>query len=190
MHFLHNSMREIDTFNKMLPRLLGGWHFLTKGVPNLQKAGIDKTATPLFRQQKFYDPHHRYTLPPKQAKIVLKSVFLNKINTLSVVILWLPTFWSSKSLWPPYFSFQKFMKLPKENASPLKRIRSVILIEFEMLHQHLPSNVKAGAVLGFKIEGRGWPLEQPEIQKWGSKCRLLRVITCSGIPQCSKKRGH
>ena len=36
-------------------------------------------------------PHHRYTLPPKQAKIVLKSVFFNKINTLSVVILWLPT---------------------------------------------------------------------------------------------------
>ena len=26
---------------------------------------------------------------------------------LSVVILWLPTFWSSKILWPPYCSFQK-----------------------------------------------------------------------------------
>ena len=57
----------------------------------------------------------------------MKSVFLNKINTLSVVILWLPTFWSSKILWPPYFSFQKFMTpsifgtpLPsEENAIPL-----------------------------------------------------------------------
>ena len=67
--------------------------------------------TPLFRQQKFYDPpsHHQYTLLPKQTKIVLKSVFLNKINTLFVVILWFPTFWSSKMLWPPYFSFQKSM---------------------------------------------------------------------------------
>ena len=46
-----------------------------------------KLRPPLFRQQQFYDPHHRYTLPLKQAKIVLKSVFLNKINTLSVVIL-------------------------------------------------------------------------------------------------------
>ena len=36
--------------------LLGGWHFLRKGVPNLQKVGVDKTATPLFWQQKFYDP--------------------------------------------------------------------------------------------------------------------------------------
>ena len=60
-----------------------------------------------------WPPNHWYTLPPKQAKIVLKSVFLNKINTLSVVILWLPTFWSSKILWPPYFSFQKFKTPPQ-----------------------------------------------------------------------------
>ena len=66
----------------------GGYHFLQKGVPNLQKVGVNKLATPLFRQQIIYEPpHQRYTLPPKQAKIVLKSVFLNKINTLSVVIL-------------------------------------------------------------------------------------------------------
>ena len=93
---------------------LGGWHFLRKGVPNLQKVGIDKTATPYSGNKNFMTPHHRYTLKvlaalqvpihlissitgtsrdlqgltdPKQAKIVLKSVFLNKINTLSVVIL-------------------------------------------------------------------------------------------------------
>ena len=60
---------------------LGGWHFFGRGVPNLQKVGVDKTATSLFRQQKhFMTSHHRYTFPPKKAKIVSKSVFLNKIN--------------------------------------------------------------------------------------------------------------
>ena len=52
-------------------RLLGAGIFFGRGVPNLQKVGVNKTATPLFRQQNFYDPHCRYTLPPKQAKIVL-----------------------------------------------------------------------------------------------------------------------
>ena len=76
----------------------------------------------------------RYTLPRapyplNRLKLVLKLVFLNKTNTLSVAILWLSTFWSSKMLWPPYFSsVQKFMTplpvylgpLSKENASPLR----------------------------------------------------------------------
>ena len=78
-----------------------------------KKVGINKIVNPLF--WKNYDPHHRYTLPPEQARIVLKSVFLNKINTLSVVILWLPTFWIS-----PYFSFQKFMT-PSIFGSPLPK---------------------------------------------------------------------
>ena len=99
-----------QTKDKQSYTFSGGWHFLRKGVPNLQKVGVDKTAIPPILATKIlWLPHHRYTLPPKQAKIVLKSVFLNKINTLSVVILWLPTFWSSNILWPPYFSFQKFM---------------------------------------------------------------------------------
>ena len=51
-------------------------------VPNLQKVSLSKIATPLFRQQKFYDPPSPIHLTPKQAKIVLKSIFLNKINTL------------------------------------------------------------------------------------------------------------
>ena len=67
------------------------------------------------------------------AKIVLKSVFLNKIKTISVIILWLPTFWSSNILWPRYFSFQKCMILQyiwdpppsEENASPLNGILDV-----------------------------------------------------------------
>ena len=80
-----------------------GLSFLRKGVPNLQKVGVNKIATPYFGNKKLMPPHHRYYLPPKQAKIVLKSVFLNKINKLSVVILWLPTFWLSQTLWPPIF---------------------------------------------------------------------------------------
>ena len=53
-----------------------GLAFFSEGGSQIyKKVIINKTATPLFRQQKFYDPHHRYTLPPKQAKIVLKSVF-------------------------------------------------------------------------------------------------------------------
>ena len=62
--------------------------FFGRGVPNLQKVGDDKTATPLFRQQKFYDPLIATPYPLKQGKIALKSVILNKINTLSVAIMW------------------------------------------------------------------------------------------------------
>ena len=64
-------------------------------------------------------PHHQYTLPLKQAKIVLKSVFLNKINTLSVVILWLPTFWLSKILWSLYFPSKKIMTHPVYLGPPI-----------------------------------------------------------------------
>ena len=111
-----------------------GLSFSSEGGSQIYKksASIKLQPPPPFRQQKFYDPHHRYTLPPKQAKIVLNSVFFNKINTqmqTNVVILWLPTFWSSKILWlppPPHFSFQKFMTPSifgtphsEENDSPL-----------------------------------------------------------------------
>ena len=127
-------------------RAVRGWRFLRKGVLNLQKVGIDKTASPISATKILW-PHHRYTLPSgvatgvargqsatpdsknlpkigkkygkigkkrknqeekakigkflslcpswqiglamlltlppyKQPKIVLKSVFLNRINTL------------------------------------------------------------------------------------------------------------
>ena len=97
------------SYNQVDISVGGAIIFFRRGVPNLQKVGVDKTATPYFDNKNFMTPHHWYTLPRKQAKIVSKSVFMNKVNTLSVVILWLPTFWSSKILWPPYFSFQKFM---------------------------------------------------------------------------------
>ena len=98
-----------------------GYHFLGKGVPNLQKVGINKIVTPpISATQILRPPHHRFTLPPKQAKIVLKSV-LNKINTLSVVILWLPTFWSSKILWTPIFLSKNLWPPPVYLGPPFKK---------------------------------------------------------------------
>ena len=110
---------------QLLPRgccTKGASFFFRRGeVPNLRKVGVDKTATPPISATKILWPsHHRYTFPPK---IVLKSVFLNKINTF-VVILWLPIFWSSKLLWPPPppdFSLQKFMTPPVYLGPPFQR---------------------------------------------------------------------
>ena len=114
-------------------RLLGAGIFFGRGVPNLQKVSVNKTAPPPhFGSKNFMTPHHWYTLPPNQAKIVFKiSVFLNKINTPSVVILWLLTFRSSKFYDPPIFLSKKlwsqvYLGPPsKENASPLYHIHDI-----------------------------------------------------------------
>ena len=75
-------------------------------------------------------PPHPYTPYTLNSLNCIDSVFLNKINTLPVVILWLPAFWSSKIVWPPpYFSFQNlwpssiFGTPPhsEENDSPPKQ---------------------------------------------------------------------
>ena len=112
-----------------------GWHFALEGRSQIHKKSASiklrpPPPPPISATKNFMTPHHRSTLPPKQAKIVLKSVFLNKINTLSVVILWLPSLWSSKILWPPIFFFPKFMTpqyiwdpLPKKMPAPLYTIR-------------------------------------------------------------------
>ena len=42
----------------------------------------------------------------------------------------------------------------------------------------------------FLVHWLGWPLKQPEIKNWGSKCKLWPIITCSRIPQSSKRRSH
>ena len=105
----------------------GGWHFLQKGGLKFTKSWRRKTCDPLISATKILWPPHRYTLPPKQAKISLKSAFLNKIKKLSVVILWLPTFWLSKILWPPPIFLSKNLwpqyiwdPPSEENASPLR----------------------------------------------------------------------
>ena len=112
-------------------------HFLRKGSPKFPKSfGINKIVTPLFCNKYFMTPITDTPYPLKQAKIVLKSVFLNKINRLSVVILWLPTFWSSEILWPPYSSLQKFMTPPvyfgpphseeNDQSEPLTQLANII----------------------------------------------------------------
>ena len=69
---------------------LRGLSFSSEGEgegPKFTKSRSRLNCDPPITATKFLWPHHRYTLPPKHAKIVLKSVFLNKINTVSVVIL-------------------------------------------------------------------------------------------------------
>ena len=53
-------------FNQIYMKLQtkGAGIFFGRGVPNLQKVGVDKTATPLFRQQKFYEPPSPIHLTP------------------------------------------------------------------------------------------------------------------------------
>ena len=67
-----------------------------------KKSMSKKLRPPILAAKKLCPPHHRYNLPQKQAKIVSKSVFLNKINTLSMVILWLPTPFRRKCQSPNY----------------------------------------------------------------------------------------
>ena len=75
-------------------------------------------------QQNFMTPfHHQYTLFLKQAKIVLKLAFFNKINILSVVIL--STFWSSK-FYDPLFFFPRIYD--RQCILPKKMIASFNLI--------------------------------------------------------------
>ena len=91
---------------------------------NLQKVGVNEIMTPLFRQ-KFYDPHHRYTLPPKQAKTVLKSVFEQNKHTICGHLV-TPYILVVKNFMTPLFFFPKIYDPPsifgipssEENDSP------------------------------------------------------------------------
>ena len=38
------------------------------------------------------------------------------------------------------------------------------------------SDVYAGVALGFKIRGREWPLKQPKIKNWRSKCLIWGLL--------------
>ena len=79
--------------------LWGDLIFFGRGSQTYKKSASIKLWPLYFGNKNFITPHHQYTLPP-QVEIILKSVFLNKINTLSVL-------WSScDSL---HFGHQKFM---------------------------------------------------------------------------------
>ena len=106
-----SSTSAVTGGRKATERTKGAGIFFWKEVPNLQNIGVDKTATPLFRQQKFYaPPHHRYTLPPKQAKIVYSidiSLFEQNKHTIY------GHFVTPYILWPPYYD-----PLPKKIPAP------------------------------------------------------------------------
>ena len=91
-----NIQKNMDVLKGAIIFSKGGWSQFTK---SRHQWNCDL----LFRQQKIlWSPPYRNTLPPKQAKSVLKSVFLNKINTLGLFC------GHAVTLWPPHFSFQKF----------------------------------------------------------------------------------
>ena len=85
---------------------LEGYHFLWNWVSQIYKKSTSiKLQPPYFsdKNSTTLHHHHRYTLPPKQVKIVLKSVFLNKINSLFMIILWLLHFGHQKFYYPIFF---------------------------------------------------------------------------------------
>ena len=109
-----------SSFMSFVFSYLGGYHFLRNGVPNLKKVGVNEIAT-------LPSPIH---LTPKQVEIVLKSVFSNKINTLSVIILCLvtPYILFIKNGMNPLFFFLKIYDtlvylgplLPEKMIAPLR----------------------------------------------------------------------
>ena len=99
---------------------LRGWYFIQKGISNLQKASLKKMVTPLFWQQKMNEPLPPLHLTPIQAKISLKLVLEWRNNTLSMIFLWLRTFWS-KILWSPQFFLSKHLWLFSTCGTPFRR---------------------------------------------------------------------
>ena len=110
-----NSVTKWITVGSFLV-ILGNIIFFGRGSQIYKESASIKLRPTYFSNNNFRPPPPRqYTLPHKQAKTVLESVFLNKINTLSVVILWFlhfghqkfhdppPPIFLSKNLWPPVY---------------------------------------------------------------------------------------
>ena len=57
---LKSSQVSLSPMKANKAAILVGYHFLRKGSQIYKKVGVNKIATPLFRQQNFW-PHHRYT---------------------------------------------------------------------------------------------------------------------------------
>ena len=100
-------------------RTKGAGIFFGREVPNLQKVVVDKTTTPLIRQQKFYDtPITDTPYPLNRLKLYWNQSFLNKINTLSVVILWLPTFYDPLFFFPIIYESPSIFGIPLPKKMP------------------------------------------------------------------------
>ena len=113
----------ISRWQQKIPHDFRRLSFSSEGGSQIYQVIVNKTATPLFRQQKFWPPIINTPYPLNRLKLYWKQSFWT--NTLSVVILWLPAFCSSKILWPPYFSFQKLWPpvylgppIPKKMIAP------------------------------------------------------------------------
>ena len=104
----------VQTILPNMTFVVRGYHFLRKGESQIfPKLASIKLRPSHFGNKIFMTPITDTPYPLKQAKILLKSVFFeqNK-HTLSVVILWLPTFWFLIILWPPIF-LSKHLWLPQ-----------------------------------------------------------------------------
>lgn len=77
-----------------------GLSFSLPGGPHLHKVVINKIVTPYFGKKNLWPHHHQYNLTPKQAKILLKSVFKKKNNNS---YLWSSSILAINNLITPYF---------------------------------------------------------------------------------------
>ena len=103
-------------------RTEGAGIFFQRGSQIYKKSALIKLRPPYFGNKNFMTPHHRYTLPPKQAKNCIEiSLFEQNKHTTCIC----GHFVTPYILWPPIF-FPKIYEPPvylgppsEENASPL-----------------------------------------------------------------------
>ena len=114
-------------YHTWLLKSLRGYHFLRKGGPQIYKKSASiKLRPPISATKILWHPHHRYTLPPKQAKIELKSSLFEQNKPticghfVTAYILVIKNFMTtpiflSKNLGPPVYLGPPYSE---ENDSP------------------------------------------------------------------------
>ena len=123
------KMKVVDRFSstsvvtggrRATERTEGAGIFFQTGSQIYKKSALIKLRPPYFSNKIFYDPHHRYTLPPKQAKNCIEiSLFEQNKHTTCICghfvtpyILW-PPYFLSKNLWTPsIFGTPLLKKMP------------------------------------------------------------------------------
>ena len=121
-----NSFPTCDSTGKLLTTK-GAGIFSRRGVPNFKKSVLIKLRPLPISATTIYDPpNHQYNLPPKQAKIVLKSIFFEQNKHTICGHLVTPYILVIKNFMTPLFFFPKIDDPPvylgppsEENASPL-----------------------------------------------------------------------
>ena len=96
-----------------------GLSFSSEGGSQIYKKSASiKLQPPISATKIVWPPITRPPYSLNKLKLYWNQSFWTKYKIHSVVI-WLPTFWSSKILWPPPFPFQKFMTPPVYLGLPL-----------------------------------------------------------------------